>query len=101
MRNGSRHAVCLDDGFPCSFESRRVHYERVIAMGRDDAAGPLLHRTRRLFFQDCAIGLGTMALSTLRGTPRVRAATALSPRAANPLAPQDGHFPGRAKSVIY
>src|SRR5262245_42682855 len=73
-------------------------------MRGDDAAagaGALLHRTRRHFFRECGIGLGTMALTSLQGTSRISAATTVSTRTANPLAPQPSHFPGRAQSVIY
>ena len=59
---------------------------------------PLLLRTRRHFFRDCGIGLGTMALaSSLRGESR-----AASPiEASNPLAPKKPHFPPKAKAVIF
>ncbi len=53
---------------------------------------PLLHRTRRHFFHDCAVGLGSMALASL-----LHADTA----PAGPLTPKPGHFPARAKHVIY
>jgi hypothetical protein len=56
---------------------------------------PLLLRTRRHFFRDCGIGLGTMALAGLLN-PTGRAATA-----ANPLAPKRPHFTPKAKSVIF
>lgn len=57
-----------------------------------------LHRrdlTRRWFFKDCGVALGAVALHSLLGQS-LRAATA-----ANPLAPKQGHFPGKAKRVIY
>src|SRR4051812_44875883 len=59
----------------------------------------LLHQTRRHFFGQCGIGLGSMALGTLLGAGRASASGAIS--AADPLAPRAGHFPARAKSVIY
>jgi hypothetical protein len=52
--------------------------------------------TRRWFFKECGVGLGTIALaSLLRGTS-ASAATAV-----NPLAPKFPHFAPKAKRVIY
>jgi len=58
----------------------------------------LLGVTRRHFFQQCGVGLGAYALANLLGsaTPAEAAVTA-----ANPLAPKPGHFPARAKNVIF
>lgn len=53
--------------------------------------------TRRHFFQDCAIGLGTMALSSLSRSALAGHETYLP----NPLAPKGPHRAGSAKSVIY
>lgn len=53
---------------------------------------PLLLQTRRHFFRECSIGLGTMALAGLANA---------AVRDANPLAPKQPHFTPRAKSVIY
>ncbi len=58
----------------------------------------LLHRTRRHFFHDCAVGVGSIALATLLNEGRT---TAQEPALVNPLAPKKGHFPARAKNVIY
>src|SRR6516165_537822 len=55
----------------------------------------LLHQTRRHFFRDCAVGLGSLALTSL-----FREGQAAAP-AANPMAPKKPHFPPRAKNVIY
>ncbi len=55
----------------------------------------LLATTRRHFFRDCGLGLGSAALAGL-----LRADSAAAP-AANPLAPKPGHFPAKAKSVIF
>jgi hypothetical protein len=55
----------------------------------------LLRRTRRHFFHDCAVGLGAMALASLCNEGR-----AAEP-AAGPLAPKKGHFPAKAKNVIF
>ncbi len=49
---------------------------------------PLLARTRRHFFHDCAVGLGSLALTSLL-------------RAEHPLAPKPSRFRPRARSVIY
>src|SRR5215472_13984484 len=63
-----------------------------------DLIDPLLHRTRRHFFRDCGVGLGTMALAGLLN----RCAHADAPAASqNPLAPRPPHFPAKAKSVIF
>jgi hypothetical protein len=59
-------------------------------------ADVLLHQTRRHFFGQCALGLGSLALTTLLGRDRAAAAPLV-----NPLAPKPPHFPGKAKSVIY
>jgi hypothetical protein len=53
----------------------------------------LLLQTRRHFFNSCAIGVGSMALSSLMAAP----ATKVS----NPLTPKPPHFPAKAKSVIF
>jgi uncharacterized protein (DUF1501 family) len=56
--------------------------------------------TRRYFFKDCAVGLGSIALaSLLRGTNLFGAeAPAVSD---NPFAPRKPHFAPKAKRVIY
>ena len=60
-------------------------------------ANQLLHQiTRRHFFRDCGIGLGSIALSTLVGRD-----AAASVAARNPIAPRATHFPARAKNVIF
>src|SRR5258708_2704321 len=58
--------------------------------------GDLLTQTRRHFFGQCALGLGSMALTSLLGN-RAAADVPL----VNPLAPKPTHFPARARSVIY
>src|SRR6185503_7265545 len=50
--------------------------------------------TRRHFFSDCAIGLGSLALASLIDS---KAATV----SADPLAAKPGHFPAKAKNVIF
>jgi hypothetical protein len=55
--------------------------------------------TRRWFFRDCAVGLGTLALAELLGG---RAATATArPALPDPLAPKQPHYAARAKRVVY
>ena len=56
----------------------------------------LLCRTRRHFFRDCGVGVGSMALASLLQADRASAAPA-----SDPLAPQAGHFPAKAKNVIF
>jgi hypothetical protein len=56
---------------------------------------PLLLRTRRHFFQECALGLGSFALASLLNESRAAAP------AAEPLAPRPTHHPARAKNVIF
>jgi uncharacterized protein (DUF1501 family) len=55
--------------------------------------------TRRWFFQQCGVGLGSVALATLLSENRAQGAKALLPT--NPLAPRRPHFPAKAKRVIY
>jgi hypothetical protein len=58
---------------------------------------PLLLQTRRHFFRDCALGVGSMALASLLNDGKLAAA----PPVVSPLAPRQPHFAPRAKSVIY
>ncbi|MFM7750616.1 MAG: DUF1501 domain-containing protein, partial [Opitutaceae bacterium] len=57
----------------------------------------LAHRTRRHFLSRCSLGLGGIALAALTGG-RASAAPAVPP---NPQAPRPGHFPAKAKNIIY
>jgi hypothetical protein len=57
------------------------------------ATSPLLAMTRRHFFQRCGMGLGAAALASLFNEGQAAPA--------DPLAPKPGHFPARAKSVIF
>jgi hypothetical protein len=61
----------------------------------------LLNETRRHFFGRCGLGIGSIALGALLGEGRPAPAAPANPRRANPLAPRLGHFPARAKNVIY
>jgi len=56
----------------------------------------LRHITRRHFFQDCALGVGKIALASLAAG----GAIAQQP-AANPLTPRRPHHAAKAKNVIY
>src|SRR5689334_14086151 len=51
--------------------------------------------SRRWFFRDCGVGLGTAALASLLGESS-QAATST-----DPMAPKPPHFPAKAKSVIF
>jgi hypothetical protein len=62
---------------------------------------PLLLRTRRHFFRDCGIGLGTMALASLLRGETAAADAGRGPQPDNPLAPKKPHFEPKAKSVIF
>jgi hypothetical protein len=59
---------------------------------------PLLQRTRRHFFRDCALGLGSLGLASLMSGGRLLAG---EKTIAGPLAPKKPHFPAKARSVIY
>jgi hypothetical protein len=59
----------------------------------------LLLQTRRHFFQECAIGLGSLALASLLHEGKIFAAG--EERLSNPLLPKKPHLPAKAKSVIY
>src|SRR3954452_3017453 len=58
---------------------------------------PLLYRTRRHFFQDCALGVGSVALGSLFSQGRADAKLSLP----NPMAPKKPHFPAKARAVIF
>lgn len=58
----------------------------------------MVTQPRRHFFRDCGLGIGKIALATLLGGSAARAA-AESPRL--PGATGIGHFPARARRVIY
>src|SRR5262245_29633958 len=64
-----------------------------------DQSNPLLLQTRRHFFKDCAIGLGSMTLASL--LQRDGCFAAGPAQFVNPLAPKKPHFPAKAKRVIY
>ena len=54
--------------------------------------------SRRWFFHECGVGMGTIALHSLINA---EVANAKMVATADPLAPRQPHFPGKAKNVIY
>ena len=56
--------------------------------------------SRRWFFHQCGIGLGSVALATLLGTDKAFG-DPTTPPAAHPLAPKQPHFKSKAQRVIY
>ena len=62
------------------------------------SAGPELLQTRRHFFNQCSLGLGSLALAGLLSDQRLAADSSAGP---SPLAPRPTHFPAKAKRVIY
>jgi len=62
----------------------------------------LQFETRRHFFSRCGLGLGKAALLSLLSDGRIFASPeGKSMAAVNPMAPRPGHFPAKAKNVIY
>lgn len=59
----------------------------------------LKYRTRRQFFHDCGVGVGTLALASMLDQRLFAAPSAEA--AADPLAPKVPHFPARAKRIIF
>src|SRR5436305_9488708 len=58
------------------------------------------HVTRRWFFRDCGVGLGTLALAHLMHEGGYGASA--TPNAiADPLSPKQPHFAPKAKRVVY
>src|SRR2546423_3343039 len=58
--------------------------------------------TRRWFFRQCGVGLGSIAVASLLDTEKAFGASKSAPPAApNPLGPKDPHFKPKAKRVIY
>src|SRR6266699_1636332 len=55
--------------------------------------------TRRWFFRQCGVGLGSIALASLLDGSKALAAG--KPKVSNPLAPRHTHFKPKAKRVIY
>ncbi len=59
----------------------------------------LLDQTRRHFFSQCFVGLGSIALGSLLSDGKLLAGA--TPQLENPLAPKPPHFRPMAKRVIY
>ncbi|MBI4602881.1 MAG: DUF1501 domain-containing protein [Planctomycetes bacterium] len=59
----------------------------------------LLDITRRHFFRQCRLGLGSIALASLLSEGLFGRGAPAAPR--SPFAPRPGHFPARARNVIY
>ncbi|MFM9069811.1 MAG: DUF1501 domain-containing protein, partial [Planctomycetota bacterium] len=61
-----------------------------------------MQSTRRELLQSLGSGFGTLALAGLLDQAGLlsTAGAAEASRSANPLAPRQGHFPGKAKAVI-
>ncbi|MEW6304130.1 MAG: DUF1501 domain-containing protein [Verrucomicrobiota bacterium] len=55
--------------------------------------------TRRWFFQQCGVGLGSIALASLLGEQSAAAASKI--KVTDPLAPKKPHYTPKAKRVIY
>lgn len=55
--------------------------------------------TRRHFFSQCSMGIGSIALATLLAENKLGAASPQTLR--NPLEPRAVHFPAKAKNVIF
>ena len=60
------------------------------------AAPPEVYRSRREFLKRAGNGVGLLALAGLLADEKLLAAPSV-----NPLAPRPGHFPAKAKSVIW
>ena len=58
----------------------------------------LAYQTRRLFFKDCGVGLGALALASLLDE---RLLAGGAGPGADPLAPKQPHFPAKARRVIF
>ena len=61
---------------------------------------PVLSQTRRHFFRNCGVGVGTAALASLLAR-EAQGADASRSGAVNPLAPRPPHFAPKAKRVIF
>lgn len=57
--------------------------------------------TRRWFFQQCGVGLGSIALGSMLGTRNAQAARIPQAAPVSPLAPHQPHHAAKAKRVIY
>ena len=57
--------------------------------------------TRRWFFKECGVGLGSIALASMMRGRAASAALSPADTMRNPLAPRNPHFAPKAKRVIY
>jgi Protein of unknown function (DUF1501) len=64
---------------------------------------PVLSKTRRQFFRDCGLGLGAMGLASLLSKDALASAGlgGSGGPSMDSLSPRAGHFPSKAKSIIY
>jgi hypothetical protein len=65
------------------------------------AAERARHLSRRWFFRDCTLGLGSIALASMMAENASAAPVAAAPKAVDPLLPRKPHHEPKAKSVIY
>jgi Protein of unknown function (DUF1501) len=65
------------------------------------AAERARYLSRRWFFRDCTLGLGSIALASMMAENASAAAATAAPKAVDPLLPRKPHFAPKAKSVIY
>lgn len=74
-----------------------------MTMNPMDQHDNLRYQTRRHFFSDCRIGVGSLALAALMNDGQLGAQerTGNEPAIRNPLQPKETHFPPKAKSVIF
>ena len=70
------------------------HLDRIAESARQQV-------TRRWFFKECGVGLGSAALASLLGGGRAGAADLGLAAGTDPLAPKAPHFAPKAKRVIY
>jgi hypothetical protein len=61
----------------------------------------LQEQTRRHFFNQCGVGVGSIALANLLSDSSRGASSEVSEVSTDPLSPKPTHFPARAKRVIY
>ena len=87
----------VDDGGARAAEPRRDNHPRMMNDLTDSQAQQmdLQQATRRHFFSQCSMGLGSIALGSLLGGDLAKAASA------NPFQPGEPHFRPRAKNVIF
>ncbi len=70
-----------------------------MTLSDDLQASQLKEQTRRHFFSQCTMGIGSIALATLLAEKKLGAASPEATR--NPLEPRAVHFPAKAKNVIF